>query len=98
MKSVRTLAAVAGVSLGTLGVSCNEPRYELVAESGNAAGLALRLNRETGELCHEHFAAGYRCRVRNCRKDEGMALRSRATGAGSKPPQAALAESLGRER
>jgi len=32
------------------------------------------------------------------RRDEGMALRSRLSGAGFKPPQAAVVKSHGRER
>lgn len=52
MKSVRMLAVVGGILLCALGASCNEPRYELVAGSGELGGrLAYRLDRESGQVC-----------------------------------------------
>lgn len=64
MRSAHSLTILTGVSVGILGLTCAEPRYQpryefklrSISSDPSVEPLVYRLDRETGEICKFYFS------------------------------------------
>src|SRR4051812_12202815 len=98
MRTVLSFERFNAVEAGALQTAAKQHVRDRSARDRRSAGVqfeASRIASEPGRPCVTNASPRG---LRSCMEDEGQALRSRLSGAGFKPPQAASVKSRCRER